>query len=409
MSWLLPPLEPTYSAALRDVNATGVEARVAAAQRLARPDAGDDKRAVEGLLKLAADADPRVRCAAIVSLARLDDTDLVREQGMCTVLARFEDADPHVRELAVIAAAQVAGASSFEALRRALGSPHPEVRFQAAAGIAEVAPSETLAELPPLLRDGDAEVRANAARALGSLARADHQARAAPHMRNRLAEAPATGADARGPDEKACRLEQGSLAQIRQLLRAALDDTDRAVRREAALGLGRLQQDEALFELCDALEDPSYGQEAAEVLGTLADARATEPLARVAASMLKPVSLRIASARSLILLGDQRGIDGLKRVLRGWRSAGRSYAAEVAGELEVVELADSLARLATRPRGSDPVVVARALAKLASRSEPALRALERLASHHGEAAEVARAALESIAAGECLAQAALRA
>ena len=38
MSWLLPPLEPHFDAALRDVTAQGMEARVAAARRLARPD-----------------------------------------------------------------------------------------------------------------------------------------------------------------------------------------------------------------------------------------------------------------------------------------------------------------------------------------------------------------------------------
>ena len=68
MSFLLPPLPPTFEAALRDVRAQGMEARRAAAERLGKAEADQRSAALAGLLALADDKDARVRAEALSSL-----------------------------------------------------------------------------------------------------------------------------------------------------------------------------------------------------------------------------------------------------------------------------------------------------------------------------------------------------
>ena len=146
--------------------------------------------------------------------------------------------------------------------------------------------------------------------------------------------------------------------------------------------------------LIEALDDKERVFEAAWALGELKIEEAREPLFKVAQSVLKPLATKAAAAAALVRLGDRRGVPLLRSVLRAFRSDARSYAVELVGELGLSVLADDVAALAIRPRGADPVVVAKALGKLAAESPRAREALSAMAKRDDEAGQAAREVLE---------------
>lgn len=349
MSAFLPSLTPSFDAALRDARSRNPRARQTAALRLGDADEGREQEASVALRQLVDDPSPPVRQAALAALAQLGDP-----EALPRVLARFDDGEPAVRQLAVIAAGRIGGAEAVTALRRGLRDERPDVRFQAVVSFAELCPEEALAEVAPLLEDGDPEVRANAAAALRMLG-------------------DTSSADALVP---------------------LLDDAAPDPRREAALALAELGDARAARVLRECLEDSERATEAALALGRLGVRAARDDLARLATGFFTPLHLKAAAGAALVRLGDATGVDALRSVLRAMRHDGRSFAAELAGELQIGELAEDVARLADRPRGADPVVVAESLARLAPRSAAAARALERIAGGDDEAAaDVARRAL----------------
>jgi HEAT repeat protein len=350
MAWLLPPLPPKFEAALRDVNARSSDARVAAAERLANVDGDDLARALDGLIALARDAEPQVRAAAMRAFKDLGAA--AAPVALDCVIETLEDRDALVRELAIVALSTFGGERVHNVLRRALRSPNPELRFQAATSLAEVGDAEDVSALSAALRDDDDKVRANAARGLARFA-----------------------------------------DTARDALREALGDADLDVRIEAALALSRAGDAAGAPALRAAIDRAEYAIEALDAVGALRLRELSDAVAAIAESVLRPLLLKVAAARALIRVGDPRGVPALRDVVRAFRSDGRSYAAQVIGELGVVELAGELVRLARRPRGADPQIVLEALLALWPRADGARDGLVALAERDDPTGDQARAAL----------------
>jgi len=348
MAWLLPPLPPTFAAALRDVKGKRPESRVAAAERLGR--ASDDERgeAIAGLLDLARDAHPSVRATAIASLGAL-----AAEDALPLLLEALDDPAPEVRELAAVAAAQVGGPEALTALVRALAHKAPEVRFQAVAALAELSPERAAESLPSLITDPDPEVRAQVVTGLASLRE--------PHLVGHIA--------------------------------FALDDDSPAVRLEGALALATLGDRRGETVLLEALERRDRPLEVIEALGGIGSTKAIPQLVRLAESFVSPLLLKAAAGACLYRLDDPRGVVALRRCLTAFRSHARSYAVDLVREHHVAPLVPDLVSLAERLRGTDPLTLVDALSSFTPEHDAAKRALQRLASRPDQAGERAQQAL----------------
>jgi HEAT repeat protein len=342
---LFPPQVPRFDAALADAKSKRAPIRLLAVQALAAPPDGRRDAACEALRPLADDTEGAVRCLAIAALGELRDTDSIE-----ALLAHFEDPLGEARELAVIAVGRIGGDRAVRALRRALRDERPEVRFQAVESYAEASPDDAPELLAAMLDDGDAKVREHVLDALGSL-------------------------------------EDASVADS---IAKALEDRSSAVRFAAAIALSRVGDARGVRGLIEALEEKDRVLAACEALAELRARESLEPLATIAKKLLGPLVIKAAAAGALAAMGDPRGEAALREVLGAWRADGRSYAAELAGRHHVVGLAGELAALSVKPRGADPVVVARALVRLAAQSEVAKRAVDSLSTRDDEVGRTAR-------------------
>jgi HEAT repeat protein len=336
MVWLLPPLGLRHEAALRDVASKRADYRARAAQALG--EATDDERAaaIVALMPLSTDPSAEVRASALASLGRLR-----AEEARDLLLTCFEDADPTVRQVAMVAAADLEDPACLPAFVQALAAEPPEVRFQAVAVVAEQAPpGAALAALAPLVDDPDPEVRSHLAEALGEI------------------------------DD----------AGTEPLLGRLVEDRARPVRFAAAVGLARRGDDRGEKTLRAALEDRDRCFHAAWALGELGrvSERTREALARIAGAFLKPLAVKAAASAALLRVGDDRGVAGLRAVLGAMRGDARAYAVELVGELRETALLEDLLRLVDRPRGVAPEVLATALERFADADPRAREALLRL-------------------------------
>ncbi len=348
MAWLLPSLPPKFSAALRDVRARTHEARLAAAERLGRADGEEVEPAIEGLLELLSDVRPDVRATALAGLGTIG-----RERELPSIAALLTDPAAEVRELAAIALAQIGGEDAGQCLLEALTSAEPEVRFQAAAGIAEIAPERACDALLPLLSDLDAEVRAQVASVLGQLE--------APHVVGHLAH--------------------------------ALEDEIYGVRLDAALALAEYDDARGVQTLREALALRLRVGEAARALASLKVKDCADAIAEIAMAWRCPPDVRAELGAALVELGDARGEQALRKVLKGLRADARSYAVELTGQVDAVGLVPDLAQLAQRPRGADLLTLVDALSRFAGRAPDAASALTRLGKRADAVGEAARRAL----------------
>jgi len=342
---LFPPQVPRFEIAVADAKSERAQSRLLAVQALSTPPEGQRDAACAALRPLVDDPEPAVRSIAIAALGELSDV-----ESLDAVLAHFDDPLGEVRELAVIAAGRIGGDRAIRALARALRDARPEMRFQAAESYAEASPDDAAERLSPMLGDSDAKVREHVLDALGAL-------------------------------------EDDSVADA---IAGALTDTASAVRFAAAIGLARIGDARGARVLIDALEDRDRVLSACEALAQLRAPDAREPLAAIAKKILVPLVVKAGAAGALAAIGDARGEAALREVLGAWRADGRSYAAELAGRHGVTALATELAALSEKSRGADPVVVARALVRLAPRSEIAARVVALLAKRDDEVGRTAR-------------------
>jgi HEAT repeat protein len=347
MTLLLPQLPPKWSAALRDVQARKVEARIAAATRLAQPsDEREIEQALDGLGRLSTDVDARVRAAAVQGLAELADA-----RTLPLLRPRLADSDPYVRELSALGLADLGWEVAAEPLLGALRSEHPELRFQALAAAAAGGDPQLTAHVMRMLGDSDAYVRASAVAAARELERSQ---------------------------------------SLSARLRAALDDPDIKVRRQAGITLATFADATGVDALLQAIDDSELMLDALDAAPELSDERVRERLAFMAGSVLGSRLNAAAAARALARLGDPRGSHTLRELLRAFRTQGRNLAVQTIGELELIELAPDLARLAQHPRAVDPVVLAGSLSRLAPKAPEAAAALRHLAARSDEFGEAAR-------------------
>jgi HEAT repeat protein len=341
---------PSLEAAFRDVTAKRDEARAAALEVLGSVADADRDRAIVAVRTLIDDSSALVRIAALAATGRLRD-----EDSFDRVAARLSDTDRTVRQVALIALSELGGPRALEIALVTVESDSPEMRFQAIAALAVLAPERAHEWIHPKLLDEDAHVRAHAAEVLGSL---------------------------------------GDHPKTREALARCLEDQDREPRIEAAIALATMGDRRALPHLHRLLEDPTRALVAAEHVGALGALIGTVPnairddLARIAHAFLKPLMLQAAASVALVRLGDDRGIEGLRRVLGAWRADGRTYAVVAIGEHRMEALIPELIALSVRPRGADPVAIAEALGQFTNAS--ARDALSRMARSDNEAGLRAR-------------------
>ena len=335
----LPPLPPTFDAALRDATSRDPKFRLAAAERLADAPDGRERDAQEALRTLLDDRLGPVRAAAAFSLGVVGD-----ECWVDVLRARFDDEHVEVRQASVRAAAALD--TGGEWLRDLATSEHAELRCEALLAIAEHQPESARDVLRNALEDANARNRAVACRSLGALG--------------------ASG--------------------VEESLALRLKDDDPEVIREAALALASFGDARGQSVLIKALNEPVWALDAAEGLGRVDTEKGREALAEYCGRTLAPLLVRAAAGASLARLGDARGEDALARVLRAWRADGRDYAVHAVGELRLSRLLPTLSHLAKRLRGADPKVLARALQSLSEHTEARV-ALEHLRERFGSLEE----------------------
>ncbi|HEY2513863.1 MAG TPA: HEAT repeat domain-containing protein [Polyangiaceae bacterium] len=125
-----PPLPRTLDAALRDLGSERAETRASAIADAVRHAALHDgvRARVLPLLETALKDDPAPgpRSAAAVGLG-----DLGAVEALPALLVAIEDADVHVRQMALNALGEIGDARAVPRLERALTDARPEVRYQA--------------------------------------------------------------------------------------------------------------------------------------------------------------------------------------------------------------------------------------------------------------------------------------
>jgi HEAT repeat protein len=322
---VIPPLAPTFEAALRDVRAQQARFRGAAAARLGEPPAERRDDAVEGLLVLSKDPDGAVRAIAFESLGILGAS-----EAADVLVHAFDDPHPDARQAAVLALGRIAPEGSLGPIEALLEDRRPEMRFSAVWTLSSIGGGHATA-IATALNDEDPEVRLLAAQCL-----ADLEAVSQTHA-----------------------------------IAALLDDDAEAVRFGAATALAALGDPRGAPALRAALARPDRAFPAAIGLGDLEDRPSHEALSRLAKHRWRSPILRAAAARALVRLGDPDGMRIIGKMVRSWRIEARQYAVQLVGELGLTSLVPDLARAFRRSRKAERAVYETTLEQLASKSPEA--------------------------------------
>jgi len=335
---VIPPLVPTFEAALRDVRAQGPRFRIAAAARLAEPPPERREEAIEGLTTLTTDPVAAVREASYESIGELG-----AREALPRLLDAFDDRDLCARQAAVLAAGRVAPNEAADAIEALLEDDRPEMRFSAIwtlSRFGNVRPER----LSMVLNDPDNEVRLLALECMGEL-RAESQVEA---------------------------------------IAALLEDPSDRIRFGAANALAALGDSRGASTLRAALNG-ERAFDAAIGLGDLEDHASLEDLAALARRRFRSPILRAAAARALVRLGDPLGARVIRNILRSWRIEARQYAVQLVGELGLISLLPDLARALRRSADTEQPVYEATLEQLAPKSAEAraLLASMRQANHPG--------------------------
>jgi HEAT repeat protein len=386
------------------------ELRVAALDGLARVSPPRDAVAIFSNLS---DEEPEIRAAAVRALAAapLEDSTADRLAGLLT------DGDAVV-QAAVADALAVAGmASGHEApLARLLGDGDPEVRAAAARALRSGRAERSIEPLLVALADPVQDVRAAASGALSALGGAALEPLAArlddPRRQVREAAALALGDMGHPADEVLAQALESDDTRRRASVTAALahaaardsaalvtllerlDDGSAEVRREALLGVARLEPSQLPPELARTAlgpvfgslddDDPSLGELAAEALlqlGAGREHRGAEPglgpeVAEALIAILDSGSARQRRAAAGAIAGALRGLDPAEQPFPGWFWVAREYA--------VIDPAPWVSALTS------------ALARSVAEDDPLVRVLAR------SALDAARAALAAKRSGDAL-------
>jgi HEAT repeat protein len=322
---VIPPLAPTFEAALRDVRAQQARFRAAAAARLAEPSQGRRDEAVQGLLILARDGDGGVREAAYESLGMLGALESLR-----ILLDAFEDAHMGARQAAVLAAGRVAPEDGADAIAALLEDPRPEMRFSAIWTLSYLG-ADHADRIAASLSDEDEEVRMISVQCLGELG-ATHSADA---------------------------------------ISGLLEDSSDLVRFAAATALAALGDARGATMLRASLDRPDRALPASIGLGDLEDQDSRLALTRLARHRWRSPILRAAAARALVRLGDPTGAEVIRKIIHSWRIEARQYAVQLVGELGLTALVPDVARALRKSRNRERAVYETTLEQLAPASSEA--------------------------------------
>jgi HEAT repeat protein len=322
---VIPPLAPTFEAALRDVRAQQPRFRGAAAARLGEPPVDRRDEAVQGLLVLAKDEVGAVREAAYESLGAL-----AAVEALATLHDAFNDQHMGARQAAVLASGRVAAEEGIDAIGALLDDPRPEMRFSAIWTLSYLGAGHA-DRIAKGLGDQDEEVRVLALECLGEL---------------------------------------GATGYVDSMV-ALLEDSSDAVRFAAATALAALGNARGAPTLRDALDRPDRAFPAAIGLGDLEDRDSLDALQRLAKHRWRSPILRAGAARGLVLLGDPAGIEVIRKLVRSWRIEARQYAVQLVGELGLTSLVPDLGRALRRSRKAERPVYEATLEQLAPKSAEA--------------------------------------
>jgi len=322
---VIPPLAPTFEAALRDVRAQDARFRAASAVKLGEAPMERRDEAVEGLLHLASDPVGAVREVAYESLGAL-----AAIEGLSAVLDAFDDTNLGARQSAVLAASRIAPEQSADAIAALLQDPRPEMRYSAIWALSYLGPEQS-SRIRPGLSDEDPEIRALAAQ---------------------------------------CLSELGATESSHELAELLADPAD-SVRFAAATALAALGDARGASVLRAALTRPDRALPAAIGLGDLPDRDSIPALKRLAAHPWRSPILRAAAARALVRLGEPLGTEVIRKIVRSWRIEARQYAVQLVGELGLTSLLPDLRRALRRSRVSERPVYETTLERLAPASSEA--------------------------------------
>ncbi|MEM9730811.1 MAG: HEAT repeat domain-containing protein [Myxococcota bacterium] len=322
---MIPPLGPTFEAALRDVGAESPRFRIDAAQRLAEPPPGREDEAAEALRVLFADPVGPVRQTAFESAGELGADTLLP-----SLTIAFSDEDRGARQSAVLAAGRISPERSTPSIEALLEDERPEMRFSAVWTLTKIGRANP-ERIAPCLTDGDEEVRLVAVE---------------------------------------CLAELGSTAHADSIA-ARLDDPSPHVQFAAALSLAALHDGRGASLLRSSLADADRRFDAAVALGDIQDDSSRGALVAIAKKRVGSPIHRAAAARALVRLGDPLGTTVIRKILRSWRIEARQYAVELVGELGLDTLVPDLARALRKSRAVDLPVYETALERLAGQSRQA--------------------------------------